>query len=169
MAKLFANSIDLDQMPHSAVSDLGRHCLPNNFWNRLMTVTLIVYLKLFLMLFSTTTFYFSKKIRLRFHVNRLPSRWFARKTKPYFLRKINKKTPIYISGSRCSKLMMSLLNISLKLWSLNIAYMLIFLLQKMWIAFAFSKNYSLFFSIPMNLILFLLEQLTFWPLISLLS
>ena len=27
MAKLFANSRDLDQMPHSAASDLGLHCL----------------------------------------------------------------------------------------------------------------------------------------------
>ena len=28
MAKLFANSGDPDQMPHSAPSDLGLHCLP---------------------------------------------------------------------------------------------------------------------------------------------
>ena len=28
MAKLFANSADPDQMPHSAASDLGLHCLP---------------------------------------------------------------------------------------------------------------------------------------------
>ena len=28
MAKIFANSGDTDQMPHSAVSDLGLHCLP---------------------------------------------------------------------------------------------------------------------------------------------
>ena len=28
MAKLFANSRDPDQMPHSVVSDLGLHCLP---------------------------------------------------------------------------------------------------------------------------------------------
>ena len=28
MAKLFANSGDPDQTPHSAVSDLGLHCLP---------------------------------------------------------------------------------------------------------------------------------------------
>ena len=28
MAELFANSGDLDQMPHSAASDLGLHCLP---------------------------------------------------------------------------------------------------------------------------------------------
>ena len=27
MAKLFANSGDPDQMPHTAVSDLGLHCL----------------------------------------------------------------------------------------------------------------------------------------------
>ena len=28
MAELFANSGDLNQMPHSAVSDLGQQCLP---------------------------------------------------------------------------------------------------------------------------------------------
>ena len=28
MAEVFANSEDPDQMPHSAVSDLGLHCLP---------------------------------------------------------------------------------------------------------------------------------------------
>ena len=28
MVQLFANSGDLDQMPHSAASDLGLHCLP---------------------------------------------------------------------------------------------------------------------------------------------
>ena len=28
MVKLFANSGDPDQMPHSAVTDLGLHCLP---------------------------------------------------------------------------------------------------------------------------------------------
>ena len=31
MAKLFANSGDLDQMPHSVTSDLGMHCLPITF------------------------------------------------------------------------------------------------------------------------------------------
>ena len=30
MAKLFANFINLDQMPHSAASDLGLHCLSIN-------------------------------------------------------------------------------------------------------------------------------------------
>ena len=30
-AKLFANSGDPDQMPHSAVSDQGLHCLPITF------------------------------------------------------------------------------------------------------------------------------------------
>ena len=29
MAEVFAYSEDPDQMPHSAVSDLGLHCLPN--------------------------------------------------------------------------------------------------------------------------------------------
>ena len=28
MAKLFANSGDFDQTPHSVASDLGLHCLP---------------------------------------------------------------------------------------------------------------------------------------------
>ena len=28
MVKLFANSGDTNQMPHSAASDLGLHCLP---------------------------------------------------------------------------------------------------------------------------------------------
>ena len=28
MVELFANCDDPDQMPHSAVSDLGLHCLP---------------------------------------------------------------------------------------------------------------------------------------------
>ena len=28
MAKIFANSEDPDQMPHSVASDLGLHCLP---------------------------------------------------------------------------------------------------------------------------------------------
>ena len=27
MVELFANSVDPDQMPHSAASDLGLHCL----------------------------------------------------------------------------------------------------------------------------------------------
>ena len=36
----------------------------------------------------------------------------------------------WYSGLSCSKLTMSLVNVSLKLWSLNMAYMLIFLLKK---------------------------------------
>ena len=31
MVELFANSGDPDQMPHSALSDLGLHCLPLPF------------------------------------------------------------------------------------------------------------------------------------------
>ena len=31
MAKLFANNGNPDQMPHSATSDLGLHCLPMPF------------------------------------------------------------------------------------------------------------------------------------------
>ena len=41
---------------------------------------------------------------------------------------------------------MSLVNVSLKLWSLNMAYMLIFLLKKMWVAFAFANATHNFFS-----------------------
>ena len=40
--------------------------------------------------------------------------------------------------------MMSLVNVSLKLWSLNMIYMLIFLMKKMWVAFAFATH--IFFS-----------------------
>ena len=39
---------------------------------------------------------------------------------------------------------MSLVNISLKFWSLNMAYMQIFLLKKMWVAFAFAKATHIF-------------------------
>ena len=41
---------------------------------------------------------------------------------------------------------MSLINVSLKLWSLNMAkrYMLIFLLKKLWVAFAFAKATHIF-------------------------
>ena len=35
------------------------------------------------------------------------------------------------SGPNCSKLTMSLVNVSLKLWSLNMAYTLIFFADKM--------------------------------------
>ena len=49
-----------------------------------------------------------------------------------------------LSGPSCSKLTTSLVNISLKLWST--AYMLIFLLKKMWVAFAFAKATHIFFS-----------------------
>ena len=48
------------------------------------------------------------------------------------------------SGPSCSKLTMSLVNVSLKLLSLNMAYMLIFLLKKMWVAFAFAKATHIF-------------------------
>ena len=47
-------------------------------------------------------------------------------------KKTNKKSP----GPNCSKLTMSSVNVSLKLWSLNMAYMLIFLHKRMWVAFA---------------------------------
>ena len=43
---------------------------------------------------------------------------------------------------RCSKLMMLLVNVSLKRWSLNKAYTLIFFAEKMWIAFSYSHFFS---------------------------
>ena len=66
---------------------------------------------------------------------------------------------------------MSLSIVPLKLWSLNMTYRLIFLLKKMWVAFAFAKPTHIFFQqkIPVNYILYLLEALIFWPLTSLLS
>ena len=48
------------------------------------------------------------------------------------------------SGPSSSKLTMSLVNVLLELWSLNMAYTLIFLLKKMWVALC--KSYSHFFS-----------------------
>ena len=41
MAKLFANSGEPDQMPHSVASDLGLHCLPATFFgiSRLKCIT----------------------------------------------------------------------------------------------------------------------------------
>ena len=42
MAKLFANSGDPDQTPHSEVSDLGLHCLPDT----LLRVSRLQWLKL---------------------------------------------------------------------------------------------------------------------------
>ena len=69
------------------------------------------------------------------------------------------------TGPSCSKLTISLVNISFKLRSLNIAYTLTFLLKKMWVAFAFAKATHIFSAkVPVNLILYLLDQLTFWPL-----
>ena len=51
---------------------------------------------------------------------------------------------IWHSGLTCSKLTMSLVNVSLKLLSFNMAYTLMFLLKKMWAAFAFAVK------IPVN-------------------
>ena len=46
----------------------------------------------------------------------------------------------------CSELTMSLVNAPLKLRSLNMAYTLLLLLKKMWIAFAFARTTQMFFS-----------------------
>ena len=55
----------------------------------------------------------------------------------------------------CSKLTMSFVNVPLKFWSLNMAYILIFLLLRFFSA-----------KIPVNYILNLLEQFTFWPVVQ---
>ena len=73
------------------------------------------------------------------------------------MRNIHCKIKKYIAGSSCSKLPMSLFNILLKLWSLNMAYNLIFVLKK-------CATHIFSAKIPLNQILYLLEQLTFWPL-----
>ena len=72
-------------------------------------------------------------------------------------------------GPSCSKLIMLLVNVLFKLCSLNIAYMLIFCWNNV-SSFCICKSYSLFSAkIPVNLNLYLLELLIFWPLMSLLS
>ena len=60
----------------------------------------------------------------------------------WFCSKIRK-----ISGPSCSKLTMSLVNISLKFLSLNMAYKLIFLLKKMWKLLIFFSKYTCEFDI----------------------
>ena len=56
------------------------------------------------------------------------------------------KRPLPQTGPSCSKLTMSLVNVSLNLWSSNMAYALIFLLKNMRVAFAFAKATHIFFS-----------------------
>ena len=51
-----------------------------------------------------------------------------------------------MTGPSCSKLTMSLVNVSLKLFSLNMAYMLIFFCWENMSSFCICKNYSHFFS-----------------------
>ena len=53
-------------------------------------------------------------------------------------------------GPICSKLTMPLVNISLKLWSLNMEHMLIFFAEKMWVVFAFAKATHVFFFFSKN-------------------
>ena len=66
------------------------------------------------------------------------------------------------TGPSCSKLMMSLVKVLLKLCSLNMAYILIFLLKKKKKKKK-KKMSSSFLSakLPVNKVLYLLEQLTF--------
>ena len=75
MAKLFANSEDPDQVPHSAASDLGLHCLPVTLlWvSRLQWVNYNScrgHSKYFLFFF----FVFFIENKSTFYVNCLPSR-----------------------------------------------------------------------------------------------
>ena len=51
-----------------------------------------------------------------------------------YIERFCKERQLLQTGPSCSKLAMSLVSISLKLWSLNMASMLIFLLKKMWVA-----------------------------------
>ena len=53
-------------------------------------------------------------------------------------------TCICISGPSCSKLIMSLVNVSLKLWSLNMAFILLFLLKKCELLLHLQKLLTLF-------------------------
>ena len=53
--------------------------------------------------------------------------------------------PFLQSGPNCLKLTMALVNASLKLWSLNMAYMLICLLKKMWVVFVLPNATYIFF------------------------
>ena len=75
-----------------------------------------------------------------------------------------------ISGPSYSKQTMLLVNVSWKLWSFNMAYMLIFLLKKnvFWLLHL-QKLLTFSAKIPVDKILYLPEQLTFWPLASSLS
>ena len=68
MAKVFANSGDPDQTPHSAASDLGLHCLPSTLlWvSRLQWVNHYCSRQQIEFFF----YYFSEQISLVLHVNR---------------------------------------------------------------------------------------------------
>ena len=63
-----------------------------------------------------------------------------------FCAKYERYAAVKTSGPSCSKQMMSLVNVSLKLSSLNMAYWLIFLLKKNVSSFCTCKSYSHFFS-----------------------
>ena len=64
----------------------------------------------------------------------------------YTAMSVNSKLFRVPPGPSCSKLTMSLVNVSSKLWLLNMAYILMLLLKKMWVAFAFAKYAHIFFS-----------------------
>ena len=74
MAKLFANSGDPDQMPHSVASDLGLHCLPIT----LLQVSQLQWINTLIITAASNSlnfyFIFQRKFGLAFHV---PSRPFT--------------------------------------------------------------------------------------------
>ena len=61
-----------------------------------------------------------------------------------YLNTKNMDKPVWSPGPRCSKLTMAFVNVSLKVWSSNMAYTLIFLLTNV-SSFCICKSYSHFF------------------------
>ena len=106
-------SADLD----NEASDLGLHCLLRpgcqNTWGKNCS-TCICYVENEVSDKEQNNI----KITTTFHQNYICYAW------------ITSNSYKQISGSSCSKVMMSLVNVSLKLWLLNIAYKLICLLKK---------------------------------------
>ena len=108
MAKLFTNSEDPDQTPHSAASDLGLHCLPSTLlWvSQLQWVNIDTpsYLELYIGLFISGKFprqKFAVKNLLLLHVrqgkemNLQPSEQRLMKMKPLQLKRSIENYRIY--------------------------------------------------------------------------
>ena len=58
------NSVDPDQMPHSAASDLGLHCLQRPICSRLLRVIMVPYFCLQMLSFLSFSLFFSKVYNL---------------------------------------------------------------------------------------------------------